>query len=68
MYRSSLQQAELALILGQIRTMVRTISDTGGSRTLVEELRRLEQSPNLRGVVAFSLPDHAAPPPCDPSA
>jgi site-specific DNA recombinase len=41
--RRSQMQAELGRVERQIRTMVRTIADTGGSRALVEELRGLEQ-------------------------
>jgi hypothetical protein len=41
--RQNQLQAELERLERQIRTMVRTIADTGGSRTLVQELRNLEQ-------------------------
>jgi site-specific DNA recombinase len=37
-----LLQSELARVERQIRRMVQTIAETGGSRTLVEELRNLE--------------------------
>jgi site-specific DNA recombinase len=36
-------KTELARVGRQIRTMVQTITDTGGSRSLVQELRNLEQ-------------------------
>ena len=41
-HRRSQLQATLARIERQIGAIVRTIADTGGSRTLVEELRNLE--------------------------
>ncbi len=41
--RKSQLQSDLARTERQIRTMVQTIADTGGTRTLVEELRSLEQ-------------------------
>ena len=41
--RRSRLQSELAKVERQIRTMVQTIADTGGSRAIVEELRRLER-------------------------
>jgi len=41
--RRSLLQTELTRVDRQIKTMVETIADTGGSRALVGELRNLEQ-------------------------
>ena len=41
--RRSQLQTDLARVDRQIKTMVQTIADTGGSRRLVDELRTLEQ-------------------------
>jgi site-specific DNA recombinase len=55
----SLLRADLARVERQIKTMVQTIADTGGSRTLVEELRSLEQRQDgLRAeIVAAGTPE-----------
>jgi hypothetical protein len=57
--RRSQMQTELGRVERQIRTMVRTIADTGGSRTLVEELRDLEQRQDdlTRDIAATGTPE-----------
>ena len=59
MSRRSLTQTELARVERQIRTMVRTIAETGGSRALVEELRGLEQRQDdlTREIAATGTPE-----------
>jgi DNA invertase Pin-like site-specific DNA recombinase len=49
----ALLQSELAKVERQIRAMVQTIAETGGSRAIVEELRRLERREDeLRAEIA----------------
>jgi len=57
--RRALLQTDLGRIERQIRMMVRTIADTGGSRTLVEELRNLEQRQDdlTREIAAAGTPE-----------
>ena len=51
--RRSQLQTDLARVDRQIKTMVQTIADTGGSRSLVEELRTLEhRQDGLRAEIA----------------
>jgi len=57
--RRSKLETELARVDRQIRTMVQTIADTGGSRALVEELRALErrQDQLREEIVAAGTPE-----------
>ena len=57
--RRSKLEMELARVDRRIRTMVETIADTGGSRTLVEELRAIERKQDqLRDeIVAAGTPE-----------
>jgi DNA invertase Pin-like site-specific DNA recombinase len=57
--RRSKLETELGRVDRQIRTMVQTIADTGGSRALVEELRALEhrQDQLREEIVAAGTPE-----------
>jgi hypothetical protein len=57
--RRSKLETDLARVDRQIRTMVQTVADTGGSRALVEELRALErrQDQLREEIVAAGTPE-----------